>query len=162
MAMMYPYVFVLGDFFEGLKVYNLETGECIRDYHYVDYVDGWISSLHSNGRFLTIGNAFIHWKVITLDIQELIKEEIKDSDLWVMIMEASNPLSQAVSNKTKLFVSNQTSSIEGKLTAYNCWRDKSSEVGNNISYISLLCSLLSTRFWQIYAGLSNWFSTRLF
>merc|ERR1719495_1351899 len=115
MAMMYPYVFVLGNF-KGLKVYNLETGECIRDYQ--SNVEGWISSLHSNGRFLTIGlnNSYIHWKVITLDIQELIKEEIKESDLWVMIMEMdrypSNRMPQAVSNKTKIIVSELKSLIE--------------------------------------------------
>ena len=136
----------------------METGGCIRDFQ---YNEKGFKDVHSNGRFLTITEYYGNF-LLTLDIQELIKEEITNSDLWVMIMEASNPLSQAVSNKTKLFVYNQTSANEGKLTAYNCWRDKSSEVGDTISYISLLCSLLSTRFWQIYAGLSNWLSTRLF
>jgi len=84
MAMMYPNVFVVsGGGFEGLKVFNLETGECIRDYQYNEKM---FHEVHSNGRFLIIsefnGNFF---KI--LDMQELINETIEDNDLWEMISE---------------------------------------------------------------------------
>jgi len=120
MAMMYPYVFVVGGgWFRGLKVFNLETGDCIRD---VQYNEKGFFDVHSNGRFLTITEGYWNFFLI-LDIQELINEKIKDSDLWKMMMENDYRRVIAVSNKTKIFVANETR-LGWKLIVYNCWRDR--------------------------------------
>jgi len=131
LTMMYPYVFVVGGAdFKGLKVFNLETGKCIRDYQ---YNEKGFHNVHTNGRFLIISEinmVYAFWNYqgrrdrnvfLTLDIQELINEKIQDKDLWMMEQDKTPYHSQinAVSNKTKIFVTNRR-----KLTVFDCWRDR--------------------------------------
>jgi len=131
LTMMYPYVFVVGGAdFKGLKVFNLETGKCIRDYQ---YNEKGFHNVHTNGRFLIISEinmVYAFWNYqgrrdrnvfLTLDIEELINEKIPDKDLWMMEQDKTPYHSQinAVSNKTKIFVTNRR-----KLTVFDCWRDR--------------------------------------
>jgi len=135
LTMIYPFVFVVGGAdFKGLKVYNLESGKCIRDYQ---YSDKGFHNVHTNGRFLIISEinmVYAFWNhqgrrdrnvFLTLDIHELLNEKIPDKDLWVMEQEKTPFHSQinAVSNKTKIFVTNRR-----KLTVYDCWRDRVHDV----------------------------------
>ena len=129
LTMIYPFVFVVGKpDFKGLKVFNLETGNCIRDYQ--NYMGRGFLSVHTNGRFLIISESREYrekcWNVIiTLDTQELINEKIQDKDLWIMEQECGSISRHfhAVLNKTKIFVANPE-----KLTVLDCWRDRVHDV----------------------------------
>jgi len=141
LTMIYPFVFVIGKpvgkplawkpYFKGLKVYNLETGHCIRDYQ---YNDSMFEFVQTNGRFLILSSRNVPRNssrevLITLDTQELINENIQDKDLWIMEQELAQFQSaqfhfiHAVLNKTKIFVANPE-----KLTVLDCWRDRVHDV----------------------------------
>ena len=126
-AMKYPYVFLVGGEnivvdggeanFKGLQVYNLETGECIRDYQ---SNEKGFYEVTTNGRFLTLISD--RYTLTTLDIQELINETIQGKDIWMM--EHTIDAGLAVANRTKIFVTNGRT-----LTVFDCWRDRSHDIG---------------------------------
>ena len=125
--MKYPYVFLVGGEnivvdggeanFKGLQVYNLETGECIRDYQ---SNEKGFYEVTTNGRFLTLISD--RNTLTTLDIQELINETIQGKDIWMM--EHAIDAGLAVANRTKIFVTNGRT-----LTVFDCWRDRSHDIG---------------------------------
>jgi len=141
LTMIYPFVFVIGKpdskplvwkpYPKGLKVFNLETGHCIRDFQ---YNDSMFEFVQTNGRFLILSSRNVPRNssrevLITLDTQELINENIQDKDLWIMEQELAQFQSaqfhfiHAVLNKTKIFVANPE-----KLTVLDCWRDRVHDV----------------------------------
>jgi len=126
----FPFVYVVGgEDWRGFKVFNITTGSKLRDiqenkpYH----------NVQSNGEILTLcemndGEAGGLVAVVLYDVKQLADIDILDKDLWQRRMEFQVGRSifsqvEAVSNKTKMFVS-----CKRRFSVYDFWKDGSARV----------------------------------
>merc|ERR1711971_158121 len=77
----FPYVCVIGGSCLGFVVLNIVTGKRIRHLEtYLSFVH-----IHCNGRFVLVSEVQVKEtteKVIMYDMEELLNDSIKDTDLW--------------------------------------------------------------------------------
>ena len=120
----FPYVCAIGGSrWGGLVVLNIVTGKRIRHIETDLRFDNihW----HCNGRFVLVSESSSEkettTKVIMYDMEELLNDSIKDTDLWSICMTFSPDYSyiNAVSNVSKFAVS-----YRKKLTVYDVWNDR--------------------------------------